>query len=243
MDAHPATSAGRARATPAFDDAWLRMRRAPVCGAHRSAFGGAAVRDALRTIASARPDPAALALKLGEVRALLDRQRGMLQRRLAAGALFHEIARAETRLLDDTLIGLCHLGRLLEARSAGRVPPLAVLARGAYGRRKLAPGTSPGLLFLMPGDPVLLEQGLALTQFVARALAGLDWQALGTKRTVRGCLTETLLDPALATDLSAARLVWGCGELFAELRTGLLESKFRGEARIRLGTSELLPAA
>jgi len=218
-DGEATVSAG---AGPAFEtpvDPWLRMRLAPV-QAHRRPLGGATVRDALRAIAGARPDPAVLALELGSVRALLDRERG----RLRADAAGDEVARAEARLLDDTVIGLCHLERQLEPRAAGMVPTLAVIACGAYGRRRLVPGASADLLFLVPADPIRREQGLAVARFVARELAGLGWQASAAKRTVRGCLSEVYLDEAIMTGLAAARLVWGCLDLFAELRAELAEA-------------------
>jgi UTP:GlnB (protein PII) uridylyltransferase len=231
MDAHHATAAAPAGARSAFDapvDPWLRMRFAPVRSAHRAACGGAPVRDALRALASARPDPAALALRLRQVRALLDRERGLLRQRLANGAPAGEIAQAEARLLDGTVIGLCDLGHLPDQGSAATTPPLAVIARGDFGRRKLAPGASADLLFLVAADPVRREQGLAITQLVARELTGLGWQASLAKRTVRGCLSETLLDPAIALDLAAARLVWGSRGLFAQLWAGLAQAR-RGE--------------
>jgi UTP:GlnB (protein PII) uridylyltransferase len=233
MCAHHVAGTAPARATPALDaplDPWLRMRLAPVRGARRPALGGARVRDALHAIASARPDPAMLALELRPVRVLLERERGGLRQRLADGAPVAEIARAEARLLDGTVIGLCHLGRLLEPRPADMEPPLAVIARGDYRRPKLAPGESADLLFLVAADPVRRAHGLAVAQFVMRELAGLGWQASGTKRTVRGCLAETHLDPAIASDLSAARLVWGCHGLFADLRAGLMQVLRRGHA-------------
>jgi UTP:GlnB (protein PII) uridylyltransferase len=85
-------------------------------------------------------------------------------------------------------------------------------------------------LILVPGDPVRLEQGLTIARFVARELAGLGWQVSGDKRTVRGCLAETHLDPAIASDLGAARLVWGCHSVFADLRAGLAQATHRGQA-------------
>jgi UTP:GlnB (protein PII) uridylyltransferase len=223
--------AQRARAKPAFDkpiDPWLRMRLAPVRAPHRPALGGATVRNALRAIASARPDPAMLALELRPVRALLDRERARLRQRLADGAPAVEIAPAAARLLDGTLIGLCQLGRLLEPRSAGMVPPLALIARGDYARRQLAPGASADLLFLVAADPLRREHGLAVAQFVARELVRLGWQAVAAKRTVRGCLAETHLDPAIAPALATARLVWGSDGLFADLRAGLAQAMARG---------------
>ena len=226
----------RAAAEPL--DPWLRMRLAPVSAAHRAAAGGATVRDALRAIASERPDLATLALQLGPVRGLLDRARERLRQRLSDGAPLAEIARGEARLLDGTIIGLCHLGRLLEARPAGMVPPLAVIARGDHGRRRLPPGARADLLFLVAADPVRREHGLAVAQFVMRELAGLGWQASGAKRTVRGCLAETHLDPAIAADLSAARLVWGCHGLFADLSAGLAEAMRRKQARAFSRTPE-----
>jgi UTP:GlnB (protein PII) uridylyltransferase len=233
MSAHHVATTGTAPATPALDAgaaAWLRMRRAPGRGAQRLPSGGGAVRDVLRAIASSRPEPAALARKLGEVRTLLDRRRDALRRRLVDGEPLDEIAPARARLLDGTLVGLCDLGSLRELRPAGVVPPLAAIARGDYGRRQLAPWASAALLFLMPGDPVRLEQGLAIARFVARELTSLGWQASVTKRTVRGCLAETLLDPAIASDLRAARLVWGCPDLFAGLRAGIVHARPRAPA-------------
>jgi UTP:GlnB (protein PII) uridylyltransferase len=227
MYAHHATATAPARTRPPFDaplDPWLMMRMAPVA-AHRRAFGGATARAALRAIARARPEPATLAVELGRVRALLDRERGQLRRRLADGAPADAIARAGARLLDGTVIGLCHLGRLIEPRSAGT--GLSVIARGDYGRRMLAPATCADLVFLMPPDPARLEPGLALARFVARALAGLGWPVSIASRTVRGCLAETLLDPRIASDLAAARLVWGARELFAELRAGIVDRAAR----------------
>jgi UTP:GlnB (protein PII) uridylyltransferase len=223
-----------AEARAAFDepmDPWLRMRLAPARGTRRPAAGGATVRDALRAIASARPDPTNLALELRPVRALLDRERERLRQRLAGGAPVVEIAHAGARLLDGTIIGLCHLGRLLEPQPAGMVPPLAVIGRGAYGGRQLSPGASAALLFLVAADPARREHGLAVARFVERELAGLGWHASGAKRTVRGCLIETHLDPAIAFDLSAARLVWGCHGLFADLRAGLAHALGRPEGR------------
>ncbi|MGH6919903.1 MAG: hypothetical protein ACREJ0_19625 [Geminicoccaceae bacterium] len=234
MDAHHATAAAPAGARAAFDapvDPWLRMRFAPVRHAHRAARGGTPVRDALCALASARPDPAARALGLRRVRALLDRERGLLRRRLANGAPAGEIAEAEARLLDGTVIGLCHLARLPDQGSAVMVPPLAVIARGDYGRRKLAPGASADLLFLVGADPVRLGQGLAITQLMARELAVLGWHVASAKRTVRGCLAETHLDPRVASDLWSARLVWGCHDLFAELGTGIQHARRREPAR------------
>jgi hypothetical protein len=223
MDAHHATAAAPAGARSASDapvDPWLLMRFAPVRHARRAPRGGAPVQGALRALASEWPDPATRALGLRRVRALLDRERGLLRQRLANGAPADEIAQAEARLLDDTVIGLCDLGRLPD-QGAASLAPLAVIARGGYGRRKLAPGASADLLFVVGADPARLAQGLALAQLVARALAVLGWQVSGAKRTVRGCLAEIRLDPRVAPDLQAARLVWGCEPLFAELRAGL----------------------
>jgi hypothetical protein len=244
MCAHcaPATAPERAEAT--FDppiDPWLRMRLAPVREARRPAPAGATVRDALRAIASARPDPAMLALELHPVRALLERERGRLRQRLAGGASSAEIARAEARLLDGTVIGLCHLGRLLEPVTTGMVPPLAALARGEYARRRLAPGVSADLLFLVAADPVRREHGLAVARFVTRELAGLGWQASTARRTVRGCLAERHLDPAVAADLSAARLVWGSQDLFADLSAGLMQPMGREDVPTMRGTAERSP--
>jgi UTP:GlnB (protein PII) uridylyltransferase len=118
------------------------------------------------------------------------------------------------------------------------VPPLAVIARGDHGRRRLPPGARADLLFLVAADPVRREHGLAVAQFVMRELAGLGWQASGAKRTVRGCLAETHLDPAIAADLSAARLVWGCHGLFADLSAGLAEAMRRKQARAFSRTPE-----
>jgi UTP:GlnB (protein PII) uridylyltransferase len=177
-----------------------------------------------------------LALELGSVRALLDRERGRLRRRLRAGASADEAARAEARLLDGTVTGLCDLRRQLEPRAAGMVPPLAVIACGAYGRRRLVPAASADLLFLVSADPIRREQGLAVARFVTRELAGLGWQASAAKRTVRGCLSEIHLDPAIVADLAAARLVWGCRELFAELRAGLAKATSPGDAETALHT-------
>ena len=241
MCAHYARATAPEQAGPDYDapiDPWLRMRLAPVREAHRPAPAGATVRDALRAIASARPDPATLALELRPVRALLARERARFRQRLADGAPAVEIAHAAARLLDGTIIGLCHLGRLLEPRPAGMVPPLAVIARGHYGERKLAPGASADLLFLVAADPARREHGLAVARFVERELAGLGWHASGAKRTVRGCLAETRLDPAMAVDLSGARLVWGCHGLFADLRAGLAHALGRSEGRTIRDTPE-----
>ena len=96
MYTHHATATATARPRPPFDaplDPWLMMRMAPVA-AHRRAFAGTTVRAALRAIASARPEPATLALEFRGVRALLDRERGQLRRRLADGAPADAIARA-----------------------------------------------------------------------------------------------------------------------------------------------------
>jgi UTP:GlnB (protein PII) uridylyltransferase len=230
MCAHHATATVPARARPAADapiDPWLKMRLAPV-RTLRPAAGGATVRDVLHVIASSRPDAAMLELELRRVRALLDRQRTMLRQRLADGAPVDEIAQAEARLLDGTVIGLCHLGRLLAPRPAGMVPPLAVIARGDYGRRELPPGASADLLFLVGDDPVRRKHGCDVAQFVARALTDLGWQASVTKRTVRGCLAETQLDPAIASELRAARLVWGAQGLLADLHAGLTQADRRG---------------
>jgi UTP:GlnB (protein PII) uridylyltransferase len=234
MCAHYARAAAPERAEATFDppiDPWLRMRLAPVREARRPAPAGATVRDALRAIASARPNAAMLALELRPVRALLDRERERLRRRLADGAPIAEIAQAAARLLDGTIIGLCHLGRPLEREAAGMVPPLAVIGRGDYGARKLAPGASADLLFLVADDPARREHGLAIARFLQRELAGLGWHAFGAKRTVRGCLAETHLDPVIASALAGARLVWGCRGLFADLRAGLAHALGRSEGR------------
>jgi UTP:GlnB (protein PII) uridylyltransferase len=151
----------------------------------------------------------------------------VLRQRLTDGAPVDQVARAEARLLDGSVIGLCHLGRLLAPRPAGMVPPLAVVARGDYGRRKLAPGANADLLFLVGADPVRCKHGCEVAQFVARALTGLGWRASGTKRTVRGCLAETHLDPAIGSDLCASRLVWGAQGLFADLHAGLTQGSRR----------------
>jgi hypothetical protein len=70
MSARHATATAAARAGPAVDasiDPWLRMRLAPV-PAHRPAVGGATVRDVLRAIANACPDPAMLEAELPPAR-------------------------------------------------------------------------------------------------------------------------------------------------------------------------------
>jgi hypothetical protein len=116
MCAHHARATAPERAGSAVDapiDPWLRMRLAPVHERRRPTYVGATARDALRAIASARPDPTNLALELRPVRALLDRERERLRQRLAGGAPVAEIAHAAARLLDGTIIGLCHLGRCL----------------------------------------------------------------------------------------------------------------------------------
>jgi hypothetical protein len=234
MCAHHARAPVPERAGPAVAapiDPWLRMRLAPVHDPRRPTYVGATVRDALRAIASARPDPANLALELRPVRALLDGERERLRQRLVGGAPVAEIVHAAARLLDGTIIGLCHLGRLLEPRRASMVPPFAMIGRGPYGERRLAPGGSAGLLFLVAADPARREHGLAVARFVERELAGLGWHAAGAKRTVRGCLAETHLDPVIAAALSSARLVWGCHGLFADLRAGLAQAMRQGQAQ------------
>ena len=134
---------GSAFETPV--DPWLRMRLAPV-PAHRRPPGRATVRDALHAIAGARPDPAMLAVELCSCAPCSIGSASGSGRRLRAGASGDEAARAEAQLLDGTVIGLCHLGRQLEPRAAaGVVPPLAVIACGAYGRRRLVPGASADL--------------------------------------------------------------------------------------------------
>jgi UTP:GlnB (protein PII) uridylyltransferase len=244
MGMHHATAAASAGTRSAFDarvDPWLRMRFAPVRRAHRAAGGGTPVRDVLRAFAGSQSDPAAAAGELGRVRALLDRERARLRQRLANGAPAGEIAHAQARLLDDTVIGLCDLGHLPDQGSAA-MAPLAVIARGEYGRQKLALGASADLLFLVGADPVRLGKGLALTQLLARELAVLGWQVASARRTVRGCLSETLLDPAIALDLAAARLVWGDRGLFAELRAVLAATRGRPAPEIRIPSRRLLAA-
>jgi UTP:GlnB (protein PII) uridylyltransferase len=93
-------------------------------------------------------------------------------------------------------------------------------------------------LFLVPADPVRREHGVAVARFVERELAGLGWHASGAKRTVRGCLAETHLDRAIASDLCGARLVWGCHGLFADLRAGLAEALCRAEGPTIRNTPE-----
>ena len=185
----------------------------------------------MRAIADARPEPTDLAGGLGRVRALLDRERARLRRRLGEGAPIDEVAQAEARLLDQTVIGLCDLAGLLERGATAVPPPLAVLACRDYGRRRLSLGAIADLMFLVAPNPVDLEKGLALAQFVARELAALGWQVRGVRRTVCGCLAETHLDPALAFDLGTARLVWGCRGLFAEMHAGLAQATERARAR------------
>jgi UTP:GlnB (protein PII) uridylyltransferase len=179
-----------------------------------------------------------LALELRQVRRLLDRERKQLRQRLEAGAPTAEIVRAQARLLDGTVIGLCHLARMADPRPAGMAPPLAVIARGNYGRRALSPDASADLLFLVAADPVGLERGLAIAQFAAGELAGLGWRLAVAKRPVRGCLAEAHLDPAIAADLSAARLVWGCEALAAELRAGLASAMCHRPALMARRTPE-----
>jgi UTP:GlnB (protein PII) uridylyltransferase len=205
------------------------MRLAPI-RARGPACGEAKVRDALRAIAGAQPDPAELAGALSGVRALLDRERARLRRRGADGAPGDEIAEAEARLLDGTVIGLCDLVRRLD-RSGVAPPPLAAIGRGDYGRQKLTPGAGADLLFLVAAEAGRLEQGVAVAQFVARELVGLGWRVSGASRTVRGCLAETHLDPAIALDLGAARLVWGRRGLFAELQAGLVQEMRRAQVQ------------
>jgi UTP:GlnB (protein PII) uridylyltransferase len=239
MTAHHGATTEVAPATPALDAgaaAWLRMRRAPMRGADHAACGRGAASDVLRALAGSHPDSAALARQLGEVRRLVDRRRDALRRRLVDGAPLDQIAHARARLLDGMLIGLCHLGWLRELRPAGMVPPLAVIACGAYGRRRLVPAASADLLFLVSADPIRREQGLAVARFVTRELAGLGWQASAAKRTVRGCLSEIHLDPAIVADLAAARLVWGCRDLFVELRAGRAKAMSLGDAEMALHT-------
>jgi UTP:GlnB (protein PII) uridylyltransferase len=229
MVADHAIATATAGVRPADDthvDPWLRMRFAPV-QEDVPTVSSAAVRDVMRAIAGSPPDAAMLERERRRVRALLDCQRTALRQRLADGTPVDQIAHAEARLLDGTVIGLCHLWHLLAAEPACSVPPLAVIARGDYGRRKLALEASADLLFLLETDPVRRKQGCDAAQFVARELAALGWQVSGAKRTVRGCLAETHLDPAIASDLCAARLVWGAQDLLADLQAALTQGNRR----------------
>jgi UTP:GlnB (protein PII) uridylyltransferase len=229
MVADHAIATATAGVRPADDphvDPWLRMRFAPV-QEDVPTVSSAAVRDVMRVIAGSPPDAAMLERERRRERALLDRQRTALRQRLADGTPVDQIAQAQARLLDGTVIGLCHLWHLLAAEPACSVPPLAVIARGDYGRRKLALEASADLLFLLETDPVRRKQGCDAAQFVARELAALGWQVSGAKRTVRGCLAETHLDPAIASDLCAARLVLGAQGLFADLQAALTQGNRR----------------
>jgi UTP:GlnB (protein PII) uridylyltransferase len=176
------------------------------------------------------------------VRTLLDRQRDHIRYRRANGEPFDEIAHAQTRLLDNTVIGLCHLGQRRLDQPVSIMPPLVVIARGDYGRQRLGLDANADLLVLLAADRSDHEQAVQLGGFVARELATLGWRVSLTMHTTCGHVSGACLDRAIASDLCAGRIVCGCEALIFELQTGLQEGALDPRTQTNRGMPEHLHA-
>jgi [protein-PII] uridylyltransferase len=203
-----------------------RMPGAAVGGATSDSVPTAAIRHALRALASETGPLAGLrGVKL--VRPLVARAHEVLRERLEAGGSVETYLRGRARLADSAVVGLLHLASVsTRMRGGNMVAPLAAVAVGGYGRSELAPGSDLDLLFLLPessrsGDGAMAAATETCIRAVVPALWDLGFVLDHAARSSRECLDLARDQPGVLASLLNRRFLWGGFGLFAGLDADL----------------------
>jgi [protein-PII] uridylyltransferase len=168
----------------------------------------------------------------------LARYRGFLKEESARLKILHRggesglvVCRARAAVLDQ-LIRHIYASTRQVLPAKGRVPRLALVAYGGYGRAELNPCSDIDLMFLQGGGADLRgEAQVTFTEWTSAVLYTL-WD-IGLKvgnavRTLDDCLTVANTDMQSKTSLLEARLIDGDAALFANFQKKFLAKCVRG---------------
>ncbi len=144
----------------------------------------------------------------------IEEHRIQMRHRAGAGGL--EIARARAGLIDTVLGSI--LEAALNARN-GKVPPIALVATGGYGRGTLNPRSDIDLLFLLPRASTKLPKPLQeLVQDVLYLLWDVGFKVGHACRSTAECIEQAKVDQENKTALIDARLIAGDVTLFEQFQ-------------------------
>jgi [protein-PII] uridylyltransferase len=201
----------------------LLTQRQPRAGAGSDRMSTAAIRHALRALASETGlRPGLRNVKL--LRPLVAQAHEVLRERLEAGGSVEAYLRGRARLADSAVIGLLHFASVSSGiRGNSMVAPLAAVAIGGYGRRELAPGSDLDLLFLLPESiqPKAADAMAACVNAVVSGLWDLGFVLDHAARSSGDCLDLARDEPAVLASLVDRRFLWGGFGLFAAMDADL----------------------
>jgi [protein-PII] uridylyltransferase len=170
-------------------------------------------RQALQPAAQGQLSPAE---RIALYKRFLKIEEHRIQMRHRAGAGGLEIARVRARLIDTLLISI--LDAAMRARQ-GKVPPIALVATGGYGRGTLNPRSDIDLLFLLPRASTKLPKPLQeLVQEILYLLWDVGFKVGHACRSIVECIEQARADQENKTALMDSRLIAGDGELFTTFR-------------------------
>ncbi len=168
----------------------------------------------------------------------LARYRGFLKEESARLKILHRggesglvVCRARAAVMDQ-LVRHIFESTKLAFPPKGRVPRLALVAIGGYGRAELNPCSDVDLMFLQGGGVDLRGEAHATftewTSAVLYALWDIGLKVGNSVRTVEDCLKVANTDMQSKTSLLEARLITGDEALFAGLQKKFLAKCVRG---------------
>ncbi|MHB8519720.1 MAG: [protein-PII] uridylyltransferase [Limisphaerales bacterium] len=150
-----------------------------------------------------------------------------------AGAGGREICHARAAMLDVLLRYILEaVKQNLPMDNKGRLPVLALVAIGGYGRAELNPQSDIDILFLHDGDMVAGNHAHPVLAGLADGLLYTLWD-IGLKvghsvRSVEDCVRAANSDMQSKTSLIEARLITGDAALFRRMQTVVLAKCVRG---------------
>ena len=160
----------------------------------------------------ARPEVFAL------IKTALGDGRREVRRRFDAGTGGHELARAQSFLIDQVvrLVYDFAAGWLYPLANPSKGERLALVAVGGYGRGELAPFSDVDLLFLLPYK--MTPRSEQVVETVLYFLWDLDLKVGQSTRSIDECIRLAKADHTIRTALLESRFLWGDQKLFLELK-------------------------
>jgi [protein-PII] uridylyltransferase len=144
----------------------------------------------------------------------IEEHRILLRHRAGAGGL--EISRLRAHLIDIVLTSI--LDAAIRSRQ-GKVPPIALVATGGYGRATLNPRSDIDLLFLLPRASTKLPKPLQeLVQDILYLLWDVGFKVGHACRSIAECIEQAKADQENKTSLMDARLITGDANLFSDFQ-------------------------
>ncbi len=146
-----------------------------------------------------------------------------------AGAGGRDICRARAAILDRLLRSILHALSAVAPSSTKKLPPLALIAIGGYGRGELNPHSDIDIMFLHDGGAISRANPHPWLSLIT---GGLLWD-IGLKvghsvRTVADCVQVANADMQSKTSLIEARLLTGDAGLFKQFEKAVLAKCVQG---------------